>query len=147
MSQSSLRPPRMGAVAWRLGLASAVACLVVAAGLAIAGVVSAGEGGDLLASLIPAILTIGLGMSLPPFLFGMLGLAAAQRPPRRLRRELVALAIGTVIGALISPVLFYANTPVFGLVVALLIAVATVSVFCVILVRLWRGRGGARDVT
>ncbi|WP_167052064.1 hypothetical protein [Salinibacterium sp. ZJ77] len=140
MSESIVRPPRMGAVAWRLGVASAVACVIVAAGLAIAGVVSAGEGGDLLASLIPAILTIGLGMAVPPFLFGMLGLAAAQRPPRRLRRELIALAIGTTIGALISPVLFYANTPAFGLLVAGLVAAATLTTFCIVLARLWRGR-------
>lgn len=141
------RPPRMGAIAWRLAVASVIACLVVATGLALAGVMNAGEGSELLASLVPAIITIGIGMSVPPFLFGLLGVAAAQRPPRRLRREVIALAIGALVGASISPVLFYAGTPMFGLVVGGIVALVTIPTFAVVLASLWRRSRRAPAVT
>lgn len=132
------RAPRLGAIAWRHALVCLVAGLATAIGLAFAGVAAVGEGGDLFVSLLPAVLTIGPAMAVPPFLLGLLGVAVVQRPPRTARSEILGMAIGAVVGALVSPVLFYAGSVLLGLLVAGIVAAITVPGGAVIVARLWR---------
>ena len=117
---------------------SAVGGVLVAIGLAVTGVVAAGGGAELAASLIPAVLTIGLGMAVPPFLGGLLGLVIVGRPPRGLRREQWAAAIGGVVGAFVSPVLFYPASVQLGIVVALVIAAGAAAGYPLLLRSLWK---------
>ena len=147
MTAAPARPPRMGAIAWRLAIASVVIGLVVALALALIGTGAAGEGVALFVELVPAILMNGIGMAVPPFLFGMLGVAAAQRPPRRLVRELVALGIGAAIGVLMAPLIFYVTSVSFGLVVAGVLALLMLPTFLIVVARLWRGVGETPSVT
>ena len=130
--------PRLRTVIWRLLWCSAIGGMLVAAGLALTGTVAAGGGADLVASLVPAIISIGFGMALPPFLGALLGLVIVGRPPRGLRREQWASAIGGAAGAFVSPVLFYPASALLGLVVALVIAVAAAVGYPLTLRSLWK---------
>ncbi len=134
--QAPAAPP-IRRVVWRLTWCSAIGGLIVATGLASTGVVAAGGGADLFASLVPAVISIGLGMAVPPVLGALLGLAIVSRPPRRLRREQWATAIGGTVGAFVSPVLFYPASAMLGTVVALIIAAAVAVGYPLTLRSLW----------
>jgi len=114
--------PRLRGIVWRLLWTSAVGGIAVAAGLAAVGTGAAGGDGGLFADLIPAVGFIGVGMAIPPVLGAVLALAVVGRPPRALRREQWAAAIGGVIGAFVSPMLFYPALPLLGVVVASIVA-------------------------
>lgn len=130
-------PPRLRTIAGRLAWVSAVGGLVVALVLALLGVGAAQGDGELFVSLLPAVLGIGLGMAAPPFLLAVacITLVGARRAPRT---DMIASAVGGVVGAFVSPAVFYAAFAALGMGVALVIAVA-VGVGYPLLVRaLWR---------
>ena len=130
--------PRLRSVVWLLLWVSAIGGLLLAIGLAVVGVGAAGGGADLAASLIPAVVSIGLGMAIPPVLGALLGLVIVGRPPRGARRERWAAGIGGVAGAFVSPVLFYPASASLGIVVALIIAAAAGVGYPLILRSSWR---------
>ncbi len=105
--------------------------------LALLGVGAARGGGDLFVELIPAILAVGIGMAAPPYLLALaaLALVGGHRSPRV---EMIAAAVGAVIGAFVSPVAFYAGFPALGLVVALVIAAVAGIGFPLVVRALWR---------
>ena len=116
--------PRFRRILWRLGWTSLIGGVLLSAGLALVGAGVAGGGPGLVVSLIPALITIGIGMAIPPVLGAALGLAIVARPPRALRREQWASALGGAVGAFVSPVLFYPASILLALAIALLIIVA-----------------------
>ncbi|TPW92517.1 hypothetical protein FJ656_35270, partial [Schumannella luteola] len=110
-------PPRFGRMVWRMFWIEAVGGIGVAAILGVIGTLAADGDQGLLLSLLPAVVLVGFGMALPPFLFGMLSLAAASGRPRRMRKEIVAVVIGAVVGGFLSPIIFYSASPLFGIVI------------------------------
>jgi hypothetical protein len=126
-----------GIVLWML-LASAGGGLLVAIGLAVAGVGAAGANAGLFGELVPAIIFIGLGMAAPPYIGGILGIVAVGRPPRALRKEQWAAAIGGGVGAFVSPIAFYAGFPALGLVVALIVLLLVGAGYPLLLRLLWK---------
>lgn len=142
MTDPSDAAPRLRGVVWRLTWISGVGGIALAAILALVGTALAGGDGGLFADLIPAVAFIGLGMAVPPILGSVLGLAAVGRPPRALRREQWAASIGGVVGAFISPVVFYPSFPLLGVVVALVVALAVGAGYPLSLRSMW-GRAAA----
>ena len=123
---------------------SAIGGLLLAIGLAGVGVGVAGGGADLVTSLIPAVVSIGLGMAIPPVLGALLGLVIVSRPPRcfasravgggdRRRRGRFRVA-RAVLPASLS----------LGLVVALIIATAAGVGYPLILRSSWRRATASR---
>jgi hypothetical protein len=130
--------PRLRGIIWRLLWLSALGGIVLAVGLALAGVGVAGGGADLFADLLPAVAFIGLGMAIPPVLGAVLAVVLVGRPPRARRREQWAAAVGGVIGAFVSPVLFYSGWALLGIVVALIIALVAGLGYPLVLRSLWK---------
>ncbi|QNO38510.1 hypothetical protein H4J02_05780 [Protaetiibacter sp. SSC-01] len=129
--------PRLRSIAARLAWVSALGGVLLALVLALLGVGAAKGDGELFASLLPAVLAIGLGMAVPPFLLAVAAIALAGL--RRSRRaDMIAAAIGAVVGAFISPVVFYPASATLGLSVALVIAVAAGCGYPLLVRGLWR---------
>ncbi|PZQ91849.1 MAG: hypothetical protein DI534_02520 [Leifsonia xyli] len=122
---------------WRLAWISAIGGLLLALVLALLGVAAASGGGELMTSLLPAVVLIGLGMAVPPWLFGVAGLAVSIAR-RGMRREAVATAIGGAVGAFVSPIVFYPASAQLGLTVALVIVVAASGGYPLAVRGLWR---------
>lgn len=131
-------PPRVLRIVLRLLWVGAVVTFAVALVLGIVGAAITAEGLAVLPSLLPAILAIGLGMAIPPWLVGLLAFAIVSRPPRALRRELNAVAIGGAVGALVSPVVFYQSFPQLGLVVAVVLVAVLVPAYALSVRAEWR---------
>lgn len=130
--------PPLRRILWRLLWISAIGGMVVASVLAIVGSTVAGGGGDLFVSLVPAMVSLGFGMAIPPVLGAAVGLAVVARPPRTLPRERWAAGIGGAVGAFVSPVLFYPASLLLGVAVGAVIAVAVVVGYPLALRALWR---------
>ncbi len=138
MSEADAIPvPPLRRIAGRLAWVSAVGGVVLGLLLAVLGVGAAAGGGELLLSLLPAVVGIGLGMAVPPFLFAVAGVAvvAGRRAPRP---EAIAAAVGAIVGAFVSPIVFYPASALLGLVVALVIAVAAGVGYPLVVRGLWR---------
>lgn len=129
--------PRLRSIAARLAWVSVLGGVLLALVLALLGVGAASGGGELLASLLPAVAAIGLGMAVPPYLLALAGVAVAGLR-RSLRGDMIAAAIGAVIGAFVSPIVFYSGFPALGFVVALVIAVAAGGGYPLLVRGLWR---------
>ena len=130
--------PPLRRILWRLLWISAIGGMVLACVLAVVGSIVAGGGGDLLVSLIPAMISLGFGMAIPPVLGAAVGLAVVARPPRALRHERWAAAIGGAVGAFVSPVLFYPASLLLGVAVGAVIAVAVLVGYPLAVHALWR---------
>ncbi len=130
-------PPRLLRIAGRLAWVSALGGLALALVLAALGVGAAAGDGGLFLSLLPAVLAIGLGMAVPPVLLA-LAAVALMGARRAARPEMIAAAIGAVVGAFISPVAFYPASASLGLIVALIIAVAAGCGYPLLVRALWR---------
>lgn len=130
--------PRFLSIAVRLLWVGAIVTFATALVLGVVGASITRDGIAVLPSLLPAIGAIGLGMAIPPWLVALLGLAIVGRPPRALRRELNATAIGGAVGALVSPVVFYGSFPQLGLLVAVVLVAAIVPAYALSVRALWR---------
>lgn len=130
--------PRLRGITWRLLWISVVGGLLLAVGLAVAGTMAAGGGFGLFAELVPAMIFVGVGMAIPPVLGAVVAIAAVGRPPRSQRRERWAAAIGGVVGAFVSPVLFYSGWAFLGVVVGMVVALAVGIAYPLVLRSLWR---------
>lgn len=133
--------PRLRGIIWRLLWVSVIGGVLLAAVLAVTGAGVAGGGAALFAQLLPAVAFIGVGMAIPPVLGAVLGVAVVGRPPRALRREQWATAVGGVVGAFVSPVLFYSGWALLGILVGLVVALAAGIGYPLLLRSLWRRTG------
>lgn len=128
--------PALRRLAGRLAWTSAVGGVLLGFVLALLGVGAAAGGGELLVSLLPAIVGVGLGMAVPPFLFALAAVAVTGR--RSAGAEMIASSIGAVIGAFVSPIVFYPASAALGLTVGLVIAVLAGAGYPFLVRALWR---------
>jgi uncharacterized BrkB/YihY/UPF0761 family membrane protein len=140
MSEEAPVAPRMRPVVWRILLGSLLAGIAVGLVVALLLVLLVpsdsylpGGGWD----LAPAAVIVFGAMGLPPALLALLALAIAQWSPRRELRERRAVTIGAVVGALVSPLVFYV-VPLAGFAVAAVIAVAAIASYRATVTRAWR---------
>lgn len=128
--------PALRRIAGRLAWTSAVGGVLLGLVLALLGAGAAAGGGDLLVSLLPAVVGVGLGMAVPPFLFALAAVAVTGR--RGARAEMIASSIGAIVGAFVSPIVFYPASAALGLIVALVIAVLAGGGYPLLVRALWR---------